>query len=188
MTVHDLMNELMEIKQYSNVLYNGAVVAVTTIQPNTECILTITLDSSQTGSVYITGSTTETVAFTSDLSAKSSNLFTSITGVSPIGLSGYMTITANSEDNVPVNNLILKESFYGYFKVKTNKDILMNPGTITKFDAYLYTEGEVNIANNDIIMRKENRVPTYYVVDNLITVSSYDGNSHKEMTLEKTTI
>lgn len=189
MTIQDISNELVEIKRYTNVLYDGIIDEVS-IKPNPakESLILITLNSAQSGTIYLNGSTVETLTYTSDISKRSTNLFTTLSGVTPASLSGYMKIQTFDEANVDVRNLVTKYTIYGYFRTKTNMEVLKLPGERTNYYADFYSATNVDLKNDDILVKKENKVPKYYVISNIRDITSFDGDTHKEMILTKTEI
>ena len=187
--ISDVSWERYEIRRYTNVLYNGNVGTVS-IKPNpsAEAIIMVTLDSAQTGSIYLNGNTTETLTFSADDIQKSTSLFTTLNGVTPASLSGNMKIECFDESNIPVRNLEDKFHVYGYFKVKSNEEILKLEGDRIKYIADFHTNSESSIQNSDILVRKENKVPVYYEISNVRNITSTDGNKQQQMLLEKTEI
>ena len=187
MTVQNICNELIEVWRYSYLLYSGSAVNAVTIgiDPSAESIIRVTLATAQTGTIYLNGSTTETLTFTASKLERSANLYTTLAGVSPVGLTGNMDVETFDERNESVRSLIFNDNIYGYFKMDTNQMLPEQVGMMTKCRAMLFASGDADIQDKDVIIRNEDSVSVRYEANNVITYSSGGNIGHKEMELTK---
>ena len=187
MTVQNICNELIQVWRYSYLLYSGSAVNGVTIgiNPGAESIIRVTLGTAQTGTIYLNGSTTETLTFTASKLEKSVNLYTTLAGVSPVGLTGNMDIETFNESNRPVRSLIYNGNIYGYFKMDTNQMLPKQIGMMTKCKAMLFASGDADIQDKDVIVRSESGVSVNYEANDVITLSNGGNIGHKEMVLTK---
>lgn len=186
MTINDIASELMRVCRYSEVLYEGDIDEVDIgNNPERESHLRIKLNSAQTGTIYLNGSTVETLTYSSSKAEQSVELFTSLSGVTPASLSGTMTITAWDESGSPVETLSEIETVYGYFRPVSNMMRLKMEGMRADYHAILHVNQDANIENEDIIKRMESNAYVEYVVKDLIKVTGIGCTGRKEMGLVK---
>jgi len=162
------MTDLLKIYRDSNVLYEGNIMQTLKInnQPARESKIQVKLNSSQSGTIYLRGSTVETLTFSSNQFKRSKSLFTSLAGVTPSGLSGNMTITAWNEQNEPVNNSLFVDTGFGSFESKTGKEVLRNYGMDYEYSGILYCQEGLNIQIDDrVIINDDGK--TYRVKEKL---------------------
>ncbi len=187
MTTMDIANELIDVWRYSYKLYSGSAVNAVAIgiNPSAEALIKVTLDSAQTGTLYLNGSTTEILTFTASSLEKSVNLFTTLSGVTPSGLTGNMNIECFDESNDPVRSLIYMNSIYGYVKWSKDEIIPTETGLRTNHFIQLFTSEDVDIQNEDILIRSESKLPISYVANNVMRFSGIGDDGHVEMMLTR---
>jgi hypothetical protein len=149
----DIANNVVDIFRYSDIIYQGEVAAGITIQtdPESEAILTIELDSAQTGTVYLRGSTTETVTFTATDQGRSASVYTTLAGVTPASLTGIMTIKAENEAGEPVRNLNFQTQVMGVLRPVKFEQRMRMPGYEDNELYKLYVDRDTDIIEGDIL-------------------------------------
>jgi hypothetical protein len=182
MSLADIFNDTIEIYRYTSILYSGDIEDVEIpVNPADDALIRVTLDSAQTGSIYLSGSTTETLSFDNSDHAESRFLFTALSGITPSGLSGGITIEAYNEAGEPVLNLTHIEDAIGHFAPKDNSQCLLPAGMGRKFNAMLFVGEDVNIITGDIV--KVDREEGEFTVNKCVTVHGLGTQSHKEIIL-----
>jgi len=177
-----IFNHEVSIHRYSSVLYDGTV-AETTISadPSEEALIRVTLDSPQTGTISLVGSTVETLAFDDSEYAESTALFTSLSGVTPSCLSGEMRIAAFDEAGEPVQNLNYIGKTHGHFAPKDNRQYLQLAGTAKDFAGMLFLPADADIEVGDIVRlygKDED-----YIVEGCVDARGLDSATHTEIIL-----
>ena len=77
-----IFNNIIDIYRYNSILYQGEITEVsvdTTLSD--EALIRVSLDAEQSGSIYLNGSTIETLIFDDSRYGESNNLFTMVSGV-----------------------------------------------------------------------------------------------------------
>ena len=183
MTINNTFNNTVDIFRYSSVLYEGEIDEVDIEQnPYDEALIRVTLGAVNTGTLYLNGSTIETLTFTASKYAESTELFTTLTGVTPTTLAdGTMTIETVNEQGEPVQNLNFVEQVWGSFQMKDNKQYLRASGMQDDFTAQLFVGGDVNIETGDKVSVDDS---VYYSVLSCASIAGLGGISHKEIILK----
>jgi hypothetical protein len=149
-------NNFAEISRYTKVLYEGEVGDRDLHSQygddfTSSAKIRITLDSKQTGSVYLTGSTTETVTFANKLVKESSALFDSLEGLCTSGLTGTMKVELYDEMGSKASKLFYQQVEYCDYEEISNEDRLHNVGILSEWQAKIRLGDRVDVLNKDII-------------------------------------
>ncbi|MBU1626770.1 hypothetical protein KKB18_05310 [bacterium] len=182
MSINSIFNDAIEVYRHSSTLYSGEI---SEISPEKEladeALIRITLDTLKTGSIYLNGSTTETLTFSNSKFAEGSRLFTTLSGVTPSGLSGEMKVESFNEAGEPVLGLNYITTALGHFAPKDNSQFLQPAGMSKKFNAMLYVGEDMDVQVGDIVVVEGEEEK--YTVTKCVTIHSPNSESHKEIIL-----
>jgi len=182
MSLAGIYNDTIEIYRYSSILYSGDIEEVEiSINPAEKALVRVTLNGPQTGSLYLNGSVTETIKFEDSVFAESISLFTSLSGATPSGLTGEMTIEAYDEVGEPVRNMGLIGEAIAYFAPRDNCQYLQITGMSNQFKAMLFVGVDVDIMTGDVV--KVDGEDDEFTVHECVTVHGLGSESHKEIIL-----
>jgi len=178
-------NQRFHLNRYTDVIYKGAVGNISVqVDPFEEARLQVTLDSAQTGSLRLVGSSTETLTYANIEGQISSNYFTTISSVDSVsGLSGNMTIKAMIGQGSPVKNLLFQTSFRGFMFPIDESYKLENQGYDKSWQAILYCSSDVDIQRMDRITDEGNPDSPEYEVVEKITSSLRGSSDHYKIIL-----
>jgi hypothetical protein len=183
MSINSIFNDSIEVYRHSSMLYNGEIGEVHIDKEfATDALVRITINSQQTGSIYLNGSEDETLTFNNSKFAEGKSLITSLSGVTPNGLSGEMKIETFNEAGEPVQNLNYVTTALGHFAPLDNNQYLQDAGMSRKFNAMLYVGENMDVQLGDIIMVEGE--DEKYNVTKCVTIRGPNREAHKEIILE----
>lgn len=166
------LNQRFHLNRYTDIIYEGAIGGISVqVDPFESSRLQVTLDSVQTGSLRLVGSSTETLTYSAIAGQMSSNYFTTLASVDTVsGLSGNMTIKAMIGQGSPVKNLMFNRSFRGVILPIDGSYKLENPGYDESWRSVLYCDADLDIQLMDRITNESDPdSPEYEVVEKVIS-------------------
>lgn len=150
-------NNYVEISRYSNLLYDGEIGDVSISSEFGDefpraAQIHIKLDSKQTGSMTLTGSTSEEIAFANVKHAKTNELFMSLTSVCISDeLEGTMKIEALDEQGNKVQKLAYKDFCMGFYNPSPSSVVLSLYGIVSEGAGSLLVDKDVEVMPMDKI-------------------------------------
>ena len=177
-------NQTFHLNRYSDILYKGEVIETSIqIDPMESARIEIELDTAQTGSIYLVGSTTECLSFADIFGVQSTNYFTALNGLTPSGLTGIMTVKAKTGDGSPVSRLAFETSFFGDMKQVDGTVSLEKEGMVLKDQWFMLCDSDVDITIGDIVYNELDPLQKSYEVTKCVSVQIDGMDDHKKIVL-----
>lgn len=182
MSITSNFKDFFQVFRSTNVLYSGAVGNRTISKTLSEgAIIKAKLSSAQTGNIYLTGTYSETLAFSSDDICLSAQLFTTLTGASSTSLTGTMTITSENEQGEPINISGSIYEGFGKFEPKPTSKNYNIAGVSTPYTGLLLAMASANVEISDTVTMDGK---TYKVNEKNAPIG-LGGITHIELTLQE---
>lgn len=189
--IEGIFNNYVEVRRYSEILYQGEIIEANLHNEfgdefPREGQIHVVLDSKQTGTLYLNGSTTETLSFDNRKHAKSTALFDSLAGVTPsVELDGIMTIKVNDEQGNPVQLLVFEESTMGDFNEITNDARLDNIGIRPDWQGNLQVNSDFDVVLGDeLSVETQSGMSRNYEVVDVRTMRNRGQDLYKDVFLK----
>lgn len=184
-----VFNNFAGISRYTKVLYEGEVGDIDLHSDygdefTSPAKIRITLDSKQTGSVYLTGSVNETVTFANKLIKESSALFESLEGICTSGITGSMKVELYDEMGSKASKLYYNQTEYCDYEEISNEDRLRNVGILPDYVLKMRLGSEVDVQNKDVI-NLDMDVTKSYEVTQVLPIRHNGVIQHKECYLKE---
>lgn len=150
-------NNYVEISRYSNLLYEGEIMDTDIWYEfgdefPREAMIHVTLDSKQTGTMTLSGSTTEEISFDNRLFAKSDSLYSSLTSICfSDELEGIVTIKIMDEQGNKVQKLAYQDFAMGFYNPSPAAARLVYYGVTLNGSGSLLLDKDIDVQMMDKI-------------------------------------
>lgn len=185
-------NDSIFVWRYSDILYKGAAQTTANVKsPDSSAYIQAVLDAADTGTIYLNGSSGETLTFSNISIVESSNMFTSLGGITVTTLSEDITLKTVDKTGNPIKNLIFQGSCKGRFAPTDNRMMYHQQGIRDTNHIRLLCEiGSTPVDYTSLIIKtndqlKINESAGYYEVIKNVLIKGHDGKNEMQDILLK---
>jgi len=172
-----------------NVIYKGELTERRIdMEPNQSSYLKLELSEAQTGTLFLYGSSDETISFDGSKYGETDNLYTSVDGMTPTDLSGEITMRAVNKSGEFIKRLTFSHSFNGSYNTSTKSQYFRTIGFDKDFKGRVIADGDADIKLHDLIKINKVDADEYFEVD-MISEPSFHGKvENKQIFLIKANV
>lgn len=145
------------------------------------------LETAQTGTLFLYGTTTETVSFSNSKFGLSENSYSSLDGITPSSLTGTVTMTAtNSSGETILEDLKFIKTVKGTYTSKTTGQYFKLYGMDQNFSGIVNFDGDTDIRLHDFIKIERLDTDEHFEVDLIVEPRFMGQAQHKQAILKRT--
>ena len=177
-------DEIHVYRKSSNIVYEGELIErKINVEPESSSLFQVELDSAQTGTLFIYGSSSETLTFSNIKSQESVNSYTLLEGMTPSSLSGEITFKAVNVGGEFISETDRVSSFNGMYAEKTTGQYFKLYGMDAKFRGIIFAPYDVDVLIGDLIKIDRVDMDGYYEVEEIYEPRLFGRTQHKEIIL-----